>query len=54
MKSTHHLEREIDALRRTSMELYKRAETWRHALEEIRKMNRCPVIAAILRKHLNT
>lgn len=53
MKSTQHLEREIAALRRTSMELYERAETWRHALEEIRKMNRCPIIAAIIKKHLN-
>lgn len=49
-----HLEREIETLQRTGMELYERAEKWRAALEEIRKMNRCPIIADILREHLNT
>lgn len=54
MKTTQQLEHEIDLLKRTGMDLYERAEQWRAALEEIRKMNRCPVISAILKQHLNT
>lgn len=53
MKPPHQLEREIEELRRTGMELYERAEQWRKALEEIKRFNRDPVISSIIQKNLN-
>lgn len=53
MKPPHQLEREIEELKRTGMELYERAEQWRKALEEIRRFNQCPVISSIITRNLN-
>ncbi len=53
MKPPHQLERENDELRRIGIDLYERAEQWRTALEDIKKMNRDPIITSILKRHLN-
>ena len=44
----------IDELTRTGMELYERAEKWRQALIEIQRVNRNPIIAQMIKQHLNT
>lgn len=54
MKPTHQLERELDEARQAGLALHERAEQWRAALEEIGKFNRCPIIASIIKKNLNT
>lgn len=54
MKPPHQLEREIDDLQRTGMELYERAEKWRKALLEIARFNEDPMISSIIKQHLNS
>lgn len=54
MKPLHQLERELDEARQAGLALYERSESWRKALEEIGRFNKCPIIASILKKNLNS
>lgn len=54
MKPVHQLERELADARQAGIDLHTRGEQWRQTLEEIRKINQCPIISSIIKRSLNT
>ena len=53
MKPPHQLERENAELRQVGLDLHKRAEQWRKALEEIKRMSNDPFVNQIITRNLN-
>ena len=49
MENTH----EINELRKTGIELWHRAEAWKHALLHIERINQDPLIARYIKRALS-